>query len=97
MYQRELDGVQRVGGEDLVVEARVDHGGLGPVRAHQVHRLRVVLLPPASVLAHQLSCKEYSIVQWRGDLFMPHSDTGPSSRDLQYILLFGIYALDCFS
>ena len=54
-YQRELDGVERVGGEDLVVESRVDHGGLGPVRAHQVHRLRVVLLPPASVLAHQFS------------------------------------------
>ena len=51
--------MKRVGGEDLVVEARVDHGGLGPVRAHQVHRLRVVLLPPASVLAYQLSWEEY--------------------------------------
>ena len=36
--------MQRVGGEDLVEEAGVDHGGLGPVRPNQVHRLGHVLL-----------------------------------------------------
>ena len=41
-----------------MVESGVDHGGLRPIRAHQVHRLGVVLLPPARVLAHELSCNE---------------------------------------
>ena len=56
-YQCEFDGVQRVGRQDLVVEARVDHGGLWPVRAHQVDGLGVVLLALGGAVGNELAWK----------------------------------------
>ena len=54
-HQGQLDGVEGVGGQDLREEAGVDHRGLGPVRAHQVDRLGLVLLPLGGVLLDNLA------------------------------------------
>ena len=54
-HQGQLDRVQRVGGQDLRKEAGVDHGRLGPVCAHQVDGLGLVLLPLGRVLLDNLS------------------------------------------
>ena len=54
-HQGQLDGVEGVGGQDLREEAGVDHRGLGPVRAHQVDGLGLVLLPLGGVLLDNLA------------------------------------------
>ena len=54
-HQGQLDGVEGVGGQDLREEAGVDHGSLGPVCAHQVDGLGLVLLPLGGVLLDNLA------------------------------------------
>ena len=51
----DLDRVAWIGVQDLDEEAGVDHRGLGPVRAHQVDGLGLVLLPLGGVLLDNLA------------------------------------------